>query len=72
MNEKSNIPFWLVWRDGGWAPQYKHDSRKSAENEAERLARENPGQDFYVLMPVSRTVKSDVVTERFFDDELPF
>ncbi len=41
--------FWMVWNVEGRAPTYKHASHASAVNEAERLARLNPGQTFAVL-----------------------
>ena len=44
--------FWLVWNSKGNAPRVQHSSREFAENEAARLARENPGQNFIVLKAV--------------------
>lgn len=41
--------FWMVWREGSSQPKYKHDTKQSAEKEAERLSRQNPGERFYVL-----------------------
>lgn len=61
-----NSPFFLVWRDGGGSPVFKHESSQSAQREASRLARECPGQRFYVLAPISEHVKADV-TVRHFD-----
>ena len=68
-------PFWLVWSNDGYPPKFQHDSPDGAEREAQRLAREKPGQYFYVLEPISRSVKSDVETVRFTgdpDDQVPF
>ena len=50
-------PFWLVWRRGGRAPCYEHESYIGARTEAERLAKANPGQRFYVLSPVARGIQ---------------
>ena len=36
-----------------------------AEEEARRLARQNPGHEFYVLAPCSVTAKTDVMVRRF-------
>ena len=68
------VPFWLVWNPGGNAPRFQHPSLESAENEAKRLARHAPGQEFFVLRPVSATLKSDIVTRRFAptDNDIPF
>lgn len=41
--------FWVVWRENGGYPTYKHVTRLSAMNEAERLAISNPGVTFHVL-----------------------
>ena len=53
--------FWLVWREQGGAPKFKHHSHEAACCEAERLARANPGQRFYVMERVSSCIKADVV-----------
>jgi len=45
--------FWLVWRSGGSAPTFKHFTKKSAEDEAARLAAKLPGSVFFVLKCVS-------------------
>lgn len=41
--------FWFVWAPTGRAPTHKHSTRRSAVNEAERLARMNPDTEFVVL-----------------------
>ena len=46
---KPNGKFWLVWNPARSAPLMKHPSQESARVEAERLARINPGQQFWVL-----------------------
>lgn len=80
--------FWLVWRDGGKhssrarfetsIPEVRHAEVASANAEAERLARANPGVRFYVvpardyavaaIMPVAW---GSVVTEEV-ESEPPF
>lgn len=47
--EATFAAFWLVWREHGDTPTYKHESIGSAAREAERLAARNPGQKFFVL-----------------------
>jgi hypothetical protein len=41
--------FWMIWNPMGHAPTYKHVTPESARAEAQRLARMNPGSEFYVL-----------------------
>jgi hypothetical protein len=41
--------FYVVWRRGGGAPTVEHLDYLSTENEARRLAGENPGKEFVVL-----------------------
>ena len=44
--------FWLIWSPTGKRPPAKqHYTQASAQREAERLAANNPGQQFYVLEP---------------------
>lgn len=66
--------FWMVQGDG--PATYRHDNLHSAEKEAQRLARMNPGCTFYVMEAVAAHRRVDV--ERFSlraDDngeEIPF
>lgn len=70
--------FWMVWRHGSAIPAYQHSSVLSAKAEAERLARQCPGQQFTVLEsiadctralePVSWSKHGDMSDDR----ELPF
>jgi hypothetical protein len=52
--------FWMVWRLNGKQPRKQHTSREYAEEEAARLARENPGTRFVVLEAVSEASTCDV------------
>jgi hypothetical protein len=76
MNSRDAPPFWLVWCPSAGPPNKQHGSRAGAHQEAERLARQSPGERFYVLEPVSESVRNEVTT-RFFagsseDDAIPF
>lgn len=51
-------PYWMV--HGGGPTNYRHDTRASAVEEAERLARSNPGRVFVVLEAVEAIRKVDV------------
>jgi hypothetical protein len=41
--------FWMVWRQGGLEPKFKHPTQHAAVKELERLAQANPGVEFYLL-----------------------
>jgi hypothetical protein len=45
--------FWMVWRDNGSLPSYKHQYEQGAREEAERLARLNRGVKFHVLKSIA-------------------
>lgn len=67
--------FWLVWSVNGYPPKFKHDSEYSASQEAERLAKENPGSEFVVLVALhSKKTLEPVQRFDFTDDgdEIPF
>lgn len=57
--------FWCVWADGGGTPTVKHSGYEDARREAQRLARNNPGQRFVVLAAAVAFVKRDVDEVRF-------
>ena len=63
---------YLVWNPEAKFPTVAHTSRESAVRESERLARENPGQHFYVMEPggVSYVEKPQIF--RDFKNEIPF
>ena len=62
--------FWMVWNEGGNTPRMKHYNEQAARNEAERLARLNPGQIFHVLVLVDSCRKTDVewIGQKIVDD----
>lgn len=65
--------FWLVWCPTHGAPHHRHQSRPSAVAEANRLAVENPGCEFFVLASVGMAVKQSVVwVDHEEDVEIPF
>jgi hypothetical protein len=49
MEEKVMEKFWMLWNPKGASPTRQHKSIEAAIAEAERLARRDPGQEFYVL-----------------------
>lgn len=70
--------FWMIWSPQGRAPTYQHTSRVSADAEAERLAKANPGAEFFVLKAVSGKTANqpealDIkITNKQWDDGIPF
>lgn len=68
MSEKG---FWLVWSKNGSMPRHEHESSRSAQTEAARLARLHHGERFYVLRATSYIVVNDITTVEF-EDEPPF
>jgi len=75
MTEKrKGPPFYVVWDSNGeFPPTYRHNTIKSAEDEAIRLARLCKGKVFYALTPTMMATVEDVQIERYSDTgELPF
>ena len=80
MSKKATrVRFWLVWNENGRQPTYKHDSKASAEAEAERLAEGNPDTAFFVLKPVAgrfgasrKILNVNLVRPKPGDDGIPF
>ena len=73
MMQGTKKQFWMVLGLG--TPTYRHDSPDKARAEAERLARECPGQEFVVLESICSVVKSDVAWFHHDPDsgnEVPF
>lgn len=52
--------FYMVWSPQGGYPTHKHGSQAGAINEAERLARNNPGREFYILQALEGRVVNDM------------
>lgn len=52
--------FWVVWNPIGRNPVVRHKTEKDATNEANRLARNNPGQEFVVLQSKRSCVTTTV------------
>lgn len=69
----SDSAFWFVWNPAGRAPQHQHASKHGAISEAERLARNNPGETFIVLESVcARTVDGMQRIDLSPEQEYPF
>lgn len=71
----SNKPFWMVYGMGQGGPTYRHHSLESAKTEATRLARANPGVQFFILETIGTVEKVDVVFTDLrvpADDGIPF
>lgn len=63
--------FWMVWSPQGHPPIVRHDHHAKAINEAERLARANPGREFYVLQATDLRM-ADGMTRIRLEPEHPF
>jgi hypothetical protein len=72
MREETKKPFFVVWCPKKSAPIFRHATLALAEHEAERLARLNPGMEFFVLGTVSSRQVTDMVRVRFNGVDLPF
>lgn len=65
--------FWVVMNPQGNAPKFMHPSESAATIEAERLARENPGQVFYVMESICGRIVDDMQRIQLRQqDEIPF
>jgi hypothetical protein len=67
--------FWLVWNPNGkYPPKRRHTTRDSAIKEAFRMAREVPGDQFFVLESCGAAQRTDVqwLSARDADEEIPF
>lgn len=64
--------FFLVWNPRTSQTRYRHETYQAAKDEAERLARLNNGESFYVLQAVSCSMKPVETITRRLDDGIPF
>lgn len=74
MLSNNATPFWLVWNPNGRNPTFRHAFEENAIREAERLARDNPGETFVVLASVAARSVSDMqrLDLRPPRDDIPF
>lgn len=73
MNKNTDDPpFYLVWNPQRGLPAFQHPTMQEAEEEAKRLARDNPGENFFVLAPMHRFKKNDLEHEQYDVDLIPF
>lgn len=76
------IPFFMVYRENGRDPIYRHGCYATAKKEAARIARLCPGDKVYVMAAVEVVERVDVQAETFSlqsldmdtdaDDGIPF
>lgn len=66
--------FWMVWRHNGNTPTYQHQDKASAVLEAQRLAKNNPGETFFVLKTTAAFVADlqPVKELKIVKDDIPF
>lgn len=69
----NTTPFYMVWRENGNPPKFRHPDANLARFEAERLARMYPGERFFVLASIGDVRVSDThwTPHKQFDD-IPF
>lgn len=80
MQQQTNTEFWMVYGLGQKQPTVRHKSYGSAAAEAKRLAKLNPEIPFFVLAPISVSIKIEVDTAFLpirvpyvdLDGEIPF
>ena len=63
--------FWMIYVEGGRAPERKHETRESAVVEAKRLARVT-GKKVYILESMEYMELSDVEWHGLDTDSIPF
>lgn len=69
--------FWMVWNPNRNPPMFMHATEVAAEAEAERLAKLNPGERFFVLEAIGLRVvdnmqRVDLRKQLVNGDGLPF
>jgi len=70
----TRLQFWMVWREEGGGPTYRHWSKQSALDEATRLAKLTPGEVFFVLKATAglKANEPDIQRVKFEIDPIPF
>jgi hypothetical protein len=59
--------FWIVWvPTSERTPTFRHELRANAIKEAERLARNNPDTEVFVLQATHRSINQTVHTEALY------
>lgn len=74
VNQKGS-PFYMVFRDGGEPPKFKHPRYEDAEAEAKRISAICPGWNVFVLAVVSRTYVPKHQEQEYYEsqhDAVPF
>ena len=66
--------FWMVWREGSPTTRVRHALKGAAMQEAERLAKQNPCERFYVLKTIAAVVSSEPEVKhlKLTPEEIPF
>jgi hypothetical protein len=72
MDGYTGNPGYLVWNPAARLPTMRHYDKKSAVAESERLARANPGQQFFVMEACGVSLVATPAVYRDFTTELPF
>lgn len=67
-----DTPFYVIWNPAHGLPRFRHHSSADAEREAKRLATENPGQEFFVLLATAVARRPDPVEFKHLKDDIPF
>ncbi|MCP1117015.1 hypothetical protein [Robbsia andropogonis] len=68
-----NDAFYLVWCPSGVKPpSFRHLSKQSAVQEAERLAATTPGAEFYVLCAQSMRKVDSMQRVELIESDIPF
>lgn len=73
-DEMTRLKFWMVWCEDGGSPRVRHCNKQIAVAEAERLAKLNPGQVFFVLKATAGVCAKEPELRRvkFEYDPIPF
>lgn len=64
--------FYMVLQPQTNYTRYRHNDYQAAKTEAMKLARNNPGQEFIVLLAICTVAKQDVIVDEVPCDEIPF